>query len=218
MQLKLPNLRIPTSFAIFCAGLIIGNPHFAQAKYVTLSKAPKSFLNKTQQVQFHHRWLHEYHSYDKNKSKRVRNWYSALMSEKSTDSLAELKSLYGLAGRMVKYKSERTDYWSTPGETIARGYGDCDDYAHVYLTSASLLGYDMKDLWLVAGTFYGRYGPVGHAIAVIETKEGKQYVLDNLYQRVISEEKHHSFKPSYEINMEAQAAFVSVNTQFHDAF
>ncbi len=218
MHLKRSYLRSISLLALMFTGLSLSGENPALAKYVVLSKAPKSFLNKTQQVQFHHRWLQEYHSYNKNKSKRVRNWYTNLISKKSTNSLAELKSLYALAERMVKYKAERTDYWSTPGETIARGYGDCDDYAHVYLTSAALLGYDQRDLWLVAGTFYGRYGPVGHAVAVVETKEGEQYVLDNLYQRVISEEKHHSFKPSYEINMEEQAAFVSVNTQFHDAF
>ncbi|WP_421783981.1 transglutaminase-like domain-containing protein [Kiloniella litopenaei] len=190
----------------------------ANAKYVTISKAPKSFLNKTQQAQYHYRWLKEYHSYGKHHSQRVRAWYQNLMSKKNNDTVKELKSLYALAGRNVKYKTERKDYWSTPGETIARGYGDCDDYAHVYLTSAALLGHDQRDLWMVAGIFHGRYGPVGHAVAVVETKSGDQYVLDNLYQRVISEEQHHNFKPTYEINMEEQAAFVSVNTQFHDAF
>ncbi|WP_125911772.1 transglutaminase-like domain-containing protein [Kiloniella majae] len=218
MTFSMQNNRQNIIFALLIALACSTTTDHVHAKYVTISKAPKSFLNKTQQAQFHHRWLREFHSYNKNKSKRVRNWYQNLMAQKSSDTVKELKSLYALAGRNVKYKTERKDYWSTPGETIARGYGDCDDYAHVYLTSAALLGYDQRDLWMVAGTFYGRYGPVGHAVAVVETKSGDQYVLDNLYQRVISEEQHHSFKPSYEINMEEQAAFVSVNTQFHDAF
>jgi len=67
-------------------------------------------LNKTQQTQLHHRWLREFHSYDKNKSKRVRNWYQNLMAKKSNDEVKELKSLYALAGKNVKYKTERKDY------------------------------------------------------------------------------------------------------------
>ena len=212
------HLRRSCLFTILPVFTLAITADSVRAKYVTISKAPKSFLNKTQQSQFHYRWLKEYHSYDRHHSKRVRNWYQSLMSKKSSDTVKELKSLYALAGRNVKYKTERKDYWSTPGETIARGFGDCDDYAHVYLTSAALLGHDQRDLWMVAGVFHGRYGPVGHAVAIVETKSGEQYVLDNLYQRVISEEQHHNFKPTYEINMEEQAAFVSVNTQYHDAF
>lgn len=188
------------------------------AKYQVLGKAPASYLDQTQQAVFHRRLMQEYKTYPKHKSARVRAWYDELSQTKTAEELALLKNVYRLAHRYVRYKAEREDVWYTAGETIPRGYGDCDDYANLYITSAMLLGYDLDRLWLVAGHFSGRYGKVGHAIAVVDGENGEQWVLDNLYKRVVPEDTHKLFKPVYSINIERQAVFIQINTQLSDVW
>lgn len=190
----------------------------AGAKYLVLSKAPESYLNQTQQAEFHRRLMQEYGSYQKHKSAEVRAWFGELSQTDTAEELALLKNVYKLAHRYVVYEEEREDIWYTAGETISRGYGDCDDYANLYITSAMLLGYDLSRLWLVAGYFHGRYGKIGHAIAVVDGKNDEQWVLDNLYKRVVTEDKHKLFKPVYSINIERQAVFIQINTQFSDVW
>jgi predicted transglutaminase-like cysteine proteinase len=190
----------------------------AGAKYLVLSKAPESYLNQTQQAEFHRRLMQEYGSYQKHKSAEVRAWFGELSQTDTAEELALLKNVYKLAHRYVVYEEERDDVWYTAGETISRGYGDCDDYANLYITSAMLLGYDLSRLWLVAGYFHGRYGKIGHAIAVVDGKNDEQWVLDNLYKRVVTEDKHKLFKPVYSINIERQAVFIQINTQFSDVW
>jgi predicted transglutaminase-like cysteine proteinase len=190
----------------------------AGAKYLVLGKAPESYLNQTQQAEFHRRLMQEYGSYQKHKSAKVRTWYGELSQTNTAEELALLQNVYKLAHRYVVYKEERDDVWYTAGETIPRGYGDCDDYANLYITSAMLLGYDLNRLWLVAGYFHGRYGKIGHAIAVVDGTTDEQWVLDNLYKRVVTEDKHKLFKPVYSINIERQAVFIQINTQFSDVW
>ena len=49
----------------------------------------------------------------------------------------------------VEYRSENTDEWLNPAETLARGYGDCDDFAILFINIA-----------------YFRFGVKGNLIAV----------------------------------------------------
>ena len=186
----------------------------AAAKYLVLTRAPNSYLDQTQQTEFQTRLLQEYGTYQKHESAKVRAWHGELSQTDVAQELALLKNVYTLAHRYVVYKEERDDVWYTAGETISRGYGDCDDYANLYITSATLLGYDANRLWLVAGYFHGRYGKIGHAIAVVDGINGDQWILDNLYRRVVAEDQHKLFKPVYSINVEEQAVFIQINTQF----
>lgn len=188
----------------------------ADAKYLVLGKAPESYLDQTQQVKFHKRLMQEYDSYHKHKSAKVRTWYGELSGADTAEEFALLAHVYRLAHQYVVYEEERDDIWYTAAETISRGHGDCDDYANLYITSATLLGYDLSRLWLVAGYFHGRHGKIGHAIAVVDGKNDEQWVLDNIYKRVVTEDKHKLFKPVYSINIERQAVFIQINTQFSE--
>lgn len=38
----------------------------------------------------------------------------------------------------VRYEIENFDVWTSPSETLNRGYGDCDDYALLYMNLAYL--------------------------------------------------------------------------------
>ncbi len=208
-------------FAAVAAVLLIAGVLFndALARYVVISKMPPSYADKTQQRQFHNRVLKEYRGYQKHKSAQVRGWQAHVTSIKGQDQEAQLKALYKNAHGLVQYRTERKDVWSTPGETISRGYGDCDDYAHIYIVAAALLGFDYEHLWLMAGLVSaGGSKPIGHAIAVVETRDGRQFVLDNLYGRVVPESEHKRFKPVYSINIGNQVFYAQINSALAEAF
>ena len=197
------------------AMIVVGLP--AHAKYVVFTKAPKGYLDNTQQRQYAVRLDKEIGHYDTHKSDKVRLWHSEVKL-KSGDIAARLNRVYSTSGKSVRYQRERVDIWYTPGETIVRGTGDCDDFANMYLTAAYLAGIDPDGMWLVAGRIRTRSGLEGHAIAVIDASDGKQYVLDNMVGRVVQEDVHKFFKPVYSINIGKRIAYIQVNTAFKDSF
>jgi len=203
------------------ASLVVAIASFnaAEARYEVIYKLPDSFANKTQQRQYYSRVLKEYRGYAKHKSANVREWRAFLQSINGQPQEVQMKAFYKQTHGLVRYQAERGDVWSTPGETIARGFGDCDDYAHIYIMSAYLTGFDIEKIWMVAGKVSaGVSKPIGHAIAVIEINDGRQFVLDNLYGRVVSESEHKRFKPVYSINAGQQLFYAQVNTALEEAF
>ena len=66
----------------------------------------------------------------------------------------------------VTYKSEEADVWSTAKETLTRGYGDCEDFAILFMN----IYYVMSGIKLDVASSY-RYvvgGLVGHLFVVLE--------------------------------------------------
>lgn len=203
------------------ASLAIASVSFnaAEARYVVIFQLPSSFADRTQQHRYYNRVINEYRGYSKHSSAKVREWRAFLRGIEGRSKDARLKAFYKETFGLVRYQSERGDVWSTPAETISRGYGDCDDYAHVYIMSAYLTGFDIEKLWMVTGRVSaGGSRPIGHAIALVETNDGRQFVLDNLYGRVVQAEEHKRFKPVYSINAGQQIFYAHVNTALAEAF
>lgn len=201
--------------------LVLASAFFnvAQARYEVIFKLPESFADKTQQQQYYNRLLKEYQGYGKHSSANVREWRAFLQTIEGQPQEAQLKGFYKRTHGLIRYQAERGDVWSTPAESISRGFGDCDDYAHIYIVSAYLTGFDIEKVWMVAGLMSaGGSRPVGHAIAVVQTNDGRQFVLDNLYGQVVPESEHKRFKPVYSINSGQQIFYAQVNTALAEAF
>ena len=211
-------MRHPILLAAVCLTAVTSWALPALAQYVALSKLPKSYLDRTQQVRFHSELMMEMPSYPKHPNERVRGWHGRMVGLNGQGQPQRLDVIYRTAHGLVRYQAEARDYWHTPAQTITKGHGDCDDYANLYLVSASLAGFSLEDLWLVAGYHYGRRGRIGHAVAIVSLDNGGARVLDNLYGRVIPDDQHKAFKPVYAINWEAQMAFMAVNSKFAGGF
>lgn len=218
---RLKRVAIGVAAVVFAALIFAAVPFKnAEARYEIIFKLPKSYANKTQQRQFHRRVRREYSAgYQNHKSERVRGWHAYSRGLRKQDPETQLKAIYKQALTLVKFRTERKDVWSTPGETISRGFGDCDDYAHIFIVASYVAGFDLEKTWMVAGwVSAGGSKPIGHAIAVIGTRDGRQFVMDNLYGRVVSESEHKRFKPVYSINIGSQIFYAQVNTALAEAF
>jgi predicted transglutaminase-like cysteine proteinase len=119
----------------------------SHADYRKLFKAPDDYITKTQYPEIRERTRREYDlGYDKHPSPRVRAWYSDVMSISGADQAKQLQQIFAVTNARIEYREERAEVWSTPGERISRGYGDCDDFVAAYLTAAVILGFKKDGL------------------------------------------------------------------------
>lgn len=88
------------------------------------------------------------------------------------------------------------DNWASPDETLARGAGDCEDYAILKMAALTEAGVPMKDMSVVVvrDTRRGLY----HAVLSVATA-GVYLVLDNLNGKVMSDRDLPSYIPLYSV-------------------
>ncbi len=184
----------------------------SHADYRKLFKAPAGYFKKTQFLQVRERTIREYEiGYDKHPSPRVRAWYKEIISISNADQLKKLQHIFAVTNARIEYQSERADQWSTAGESLARGYGDCDDFVAAYITAAALLGLRRNGLWWVVGYVNSRRdGRIGHAIAIIALDDGSAHILDNRARRVIPMSDYFLLDPVYGINVGERAVWTGI--------
>ncbi len=88
------------------------------------------------------------------------------------------------------------DYWASPQETMARGVGDCEDYALLKMAILSALGVPEADMTIVVVKDLSR--GIGHAVLAVRTGEGFE-VLDNLTDAVRRDGDISNYVPLYSI-------------------
>ncbi len=91
-----------------------------------------------------------------------------------------------------------SDYWASPTESLAKGYGDCEDYALAKYFSLEQLGFTDADMRIVV--LNDTRKNVLHAILVINNPEGTNYVLDNQNKSVMLDSQIAYYTPIYSIN------------------
>ncbi len=198
-------LILALAFAWFVAAPV------SHADYRKLLKAPVGFLEKTQYMEVRERTIREFSlGYDKHPSPRVRVWYKDMFYISKANQLLQLKQIFSITNLRIEYRTERTDHWATVGESIARGYGDCDDFVAAYLTAAVALGYKKNGLWWVVGYVNSRRGRIGHAIAIIVLDDGSAHILDNRAWRVIPMSEYFLLDPVYGINVGERAVWTGI--------
>lgn len=183
----------------------------SHAEYRKLLRAPDGYFKKTQYLQTRERARREIDiGYDKHASPRVRAWYRDVLSISNADQRKQVQHIFAVTNARIKYQEERADHWSTAGESIARGYGDCDDFVTAYLTAAVALELQKNGLWFVAGYVNSREGRIGHAIAIIDLDDGSSYVLDNRARRVIPMSDYFLLDPVYGVNVGERAMWTGI--------
>ena len=92
-----------------------------------------------------------------------------------------------LNGYLPEYDTiinKNEDYWSTPKEFLAVGYGDCEEYAIAKYFVLRELGFDTKRLCL--GIVRDRYSGGYHMVLLYFKEAGRSpLVLDNLSFRIL---------------------------------
>ncbi len=172
------------------------------ADYRKLMRAPDGYFKKTQYLEVRERARREFDvGYENHPSQRVRDWHRDVLSISNADRVKQLQHIFAVTKARIKYQEERTDHWSTAGESIDRGYGDCDDFTAAFLTAALILEFRRNGLWFVAGYVNTQRGRIGHAIAIVRLNDDSGYVLDNRARRVIPINDYSLLDPVYGVNV-----------------
>lgn len=103
---------------------------------------------------------------------------------------------------LVAYRSDRDgygtmDYWAGPRETLARGYGDCEDFAMLKMAVLAAGGIDPRDMSLVV--LRDRSRQVYHAVLAVRIG-GENLVLDNLDRAVRRDTELAHYQPLFSVS------------------
>lgn len=86
------------------------------------------------------------------------------------------------------------DYWAPAAQTLARGKGDCEDFAIAKLAMLRRAGFAESDLYLVIARDLVRRQD--HAVAVVRA-EGKYWLLDNSTNELLDAAQAHDYRPVF---------------------
>jgi predicted transglutaminase-like cysteine proteinase len=90
----------------------------------------------------------------------------------------------------------RSDYWETPREFL-RLSGDCEDYSITKYFALRQLGFPAAILRIVV--LRDSIRNLGHAVLVVKL-DGTLYVLDNMTDLVLPQERYSHYQPQYSLN------------------
>lgn len=104
--------------------------------------------------------------------------------------------------RLVSYRRDAdlygmTDHWAAPGETLARGMGDCEDYAILKMAVLAKAGVPARSMSVVIVRDERRQ--VYHAVAAVQAGGGA-YILDNLEAELRRDSELPDYMPLYSVS------------------
>ena len=91
----------------------------------------------------------------------------------------------------------RSDYWAAPGETFAKGEGDCDDYAIAKFFALKMLGFKDNDMRIVI--LRDQRKNEIHAVLSLNYL-GTNYILDNQSEFVVQDTQISYYQPIYSLS------------------
>jgi predicted transglutaminase-like cysteine proteinase len=139
---------------------------------------------------------------------RLEKWEQLINECQNLPEREKLKAVNHFFNRQITQRDDELteincDYWQSPIETLARGIGDCDDFAMAKYVSLRLLGFAPEQL-LVAGVEVASSGIFNHALLFVYSQnEADPLVLDNLtgqIQRLSMRTCDEEIKPIYGLN------------------
>lgn len=133
----------------------------------------------------------------------VRNWRQQMSQLSMQDEEKGLRELNRLINGDVRYLDDYThfhkkDFWADPITVLEEG-GDCEDIALLKAASLHRLRWPPDRMHLLVGFLTERGKPESHAVLLVETATGEQYILRSITNQVISPGAF-SFTPIYAID------------------
>lgn len=124
------------------------------------------------------------------------------------DEEARLRRLNTFFNRQVQYRDDRdvwgqVDYWSSPLETLAKGQGDCEDYAigkYFALMAAGVPSARMRLVYVRAQN--GGVIQAHMVLAYYPTPDAEPLILDNLITDIRPASRRPDLTPVFSFNAE----------------
>nr|WP_321268429.1 transglutaminase-like cysteine peptidase [uncultured Sulfurimonas sp.] len=137
---------------------------------------------------------------------RIYEYKKQIASIKNDSEFKQLTKINIFLNQKLKYKSDKkinniSDYWSTPKEFLAVGFGDCEDYAIIKYFTLLKLGFEEDKLFITLA--YDKYSKRDHMVLSYFVEQNKPpLILDSLSYEVLDLNK----RADLEVN-----AFINTN-------
>lgn len=120
---------------------------------------------------------------------RLQAWQDLLEGSRRLTERQQLQAVNDKINRQVRFTDDsalwqRRDYWATPVETLAKGAGDCEDFALAKYFTLLQLGVPEEKLHIT----YAKALELNQAHMVVtyyETPDAEPLVLDNLVDAIL---------------------------------
>lgn len=110
---------------------------------------------------------------------------------------ARIAGVNAWVNRKVAYTPDaklygKADHWATARETLARGKGDCEDYAIAKMAILAALGVPRSDMYLTIARDLVRQDD--HAVLIVK-HEGRSLLLDNATDELVDGDAANDYRP-----------------------
>jgi predicted transglutaminase-like cysteine proteinase len=137
-------------------------------------------------------------------------WQLELQQLRGYNERQQVEAINQQVNRRVRFVSDqivwhRADYWATPGEALAQGQGDCEDYAIAKYFLLRSLGVAAEKLWLVyakvrIGAPDSRLVLEHMVLSYTATPQSEPLILDNMLNSLLPEAQRSDLTPVFRFN------------------
>jgi predicted transglutaminase-like cysteine proteinase len=138
------------------------------------------------------------------------DWQAMLQENKNLRADEQLRRVNDFFNRRVQFREDqqawgRSDYWATPLETLAKGAGDCEDFAIAKYFSLMALGVPAEQMRLIyvkarIGGPSSRIQQAHMVLAFYPTPDAEPQVLDNLITDIRPASGRPDLQPIFSFN------------------
>lgn len=124
----------------------------------------------------------------------VRDWRTLLLGPDAVDEHERLSRINTFFNRRLRFDDDiqvwkEADYWATPLETLARGAGDCEDFAIAKYASLLAAGVPSERLRLIyvrarIGGSQSKLSQAHMVVGYYPTPDAEPLILDNLVSEI----------------------------------
>ena len=137
--------------------------------------------------------------------KRFEKLKQLISDLQNADILKKIESVNDFFNN-ISYSSDMdtygvTDYWATPSEFLAKGEGDCEDYAIAKYFLLKHLGIDSNKMFITYVSV-SSYTQAHMVLTYFEIVNSEPLVLDNFNEKLLPASKRDDLKPIYYFNPE----------------
>lgn len=148
--------------------------------------------------------------YDAGAVTAVRSWGEMMDGAAALSDERKILRINGFFNQRIAFEEDKTlwgqsDFWATPLDTLARGGGDCEDFAIAKYVSLRMLGVadDKLRLIYVRAKIGGPHSTISQAHMVLgyyADPGGEPQVLDNLVDEVQPASRRRDLLPIFSFN------------------
>lgn len=141
---------------------------------------------------------------------RFKNNTEKIFATASLETEKKLKSINDLINRHVVYKTDavtwgQSDYWASPAEFIAKGAGDCEDYAiikYIFLLKLGVANDKLRLIYVKAriGGSRSKKTQAHMVLGYFKDVNGPPLILDSIIDDILPAEERTDLTPVFSFN------------------